>query len=390
MVVREREKGQFQEESFSGFSVTEADMSQGSDDWFRKVYSVLAESAGIERVSERLSREGRKSEFRSIIEDWVSTQTFFFLTEYGAGKRLQVQPPYLADLIPNKNGEVDVYAFNLRDYGNQKDSYVDFSGIDVAVREGLNRIYSQLATMDENEGMIRLSPSEFYKDFGSHYDVVEFYRVRKVKDDGSRVIEGRYLVLEKVLSQQERLFLINLANSEVKGVLSFDETQLLDYSADNLALNPRKIEYPQTEDPIFRLMEHLAGAFEKEFDSSLLASTDFYMYERIMDRVKAHIGLLVDLLLLGNEKTVINLLRNMMFESQYEWAESKGINPDDHIQKILDGDILLGFEMATEFSDPVANQWFDTKNGLNFCGLHSRSYQKTCMDCEAILMESAH
>lgn|SRR3989344_3427202 len=351
----------------------------GSEAWFRKVFPVLAEKAGIDRVREHLTQEDRESDLRGLVEEWVGAQAFFFLTEFGAGKRLPVQPSYLAEIVTQTN-EPEVYAFNLRDYGNQKKSYVDFDGVHPFVRKGLSRIYGGLAMMAENEGMIRVSPSEFYTNFGSHYDVVEFYRIREVREDNSRLMEGRYMVLDRKLSKEERLFLVNGMQDDRGTVPAFDGTNDLPYSIENLVLNPRMVSYTRGSDPVLDFMVSMSAEFNHRFGEPLVHSMDFHMYETIASRVADKASALVDLLLEGSEQQVIDLLRTMMFDSQREWAVYNNLDPDLHVQRILDGEIEIGFEMATT-GDPLLNTWFDTIVAERYCEMHAKYYHGNCPDC---------
>lgn len=352
----------------------------GSEAWFEKVYPVWAESDGALRVWEKLRVEGRESEFREVVTKWVGTQVFFFLTEFGAGKTLSLQPTYQSELL-EEEGEVVAYAFNIRDYGDQKKSQISFEGIDEAVRLGLSRIYSLLGELPENHGLVRVSPTEFYKDFNSSYDVVELYRVVSVREDGSRVMEGRYVVLDGVLSREERMFVANIHTGYdlVNGVVGTDG-EVVEYSHTNLVMNPQRVVYDsRSEDPTLLHVKDLNNLFRNKFGRDLVKEIDIEMYHKIDHRVKENIEDLVELLMCNDRLGYVAKLKGMMFESQKEWAVSKGIDPVWHMNEIIAGRFAVGFEIGgfgESVWDPVAKKWYDGGgvDGKKHCFVHEEDY----------------
>lgn len=365
---------------------------QGSMEWMQVVYPLESVSESIDRVSAKLAGEHREDELLEIVGRFETMQLFFYLTEYGAGKKLPIQPSYWGELHPSDDG-LRVFTPNLHDYGDQKESYVSFDGIDEVVRKGLDAIYENLNGMDVGEGMFRVSPSEFYKQFGSKNDVVEFYRISKIYEDGRREFEARYLVLDRVLSREERLFLANNCYGSFENIPQTTGNERVSYSIDNLALNPQKIRLEDVDDSILLMMWEMVNRFEAKFQTSLVKDTDFVMYEKIMKRVSENLPSYLDLLMAKEIYATWYLLKSMMFGSQRDWAMLRGIDPARHIHDIEDGQFVIGFEVGFDGIDPVFDSVFNNRfsNWLEhtilgncYCHIHRNRYVGNCLDCNLL------
>lgn len=374
------------ERVLSSESVSQAPLVQGSDEWLRLRFSAWAEVLGMERVRSRLQGENRMGDIDPIIEKWMFNQIYYFLTEFGAGRLLPIQPSYQAEIEVDEDGRFSVYALNLQDYGEQKRSYVSFDGVDVAVRDGLVTAYSTLSTMNPGEGLFRLSPSEYYTAFGSTYDVIEFYRVVEKKESGGRLIEGRYLILDRILSSQERTFIVN--QNDVSGgafITNTSGTEIIRSTPESIVRNPQMTIYePTSADPILDKIWQVASSYTAAYGKPLVSETDFFMYEKIQERVAENMPLILELCSKSqvDDREMIALLRSMMFSSQKQWAEMKGLDPDEHIQKIIDGEIVIGFETMSDFDDPVAVKALSKKKEVGFCEIHLKRFVGKCLECE--------
>ena len=364
-------------------------MEVGSGEWFGRVYPAWAESEGMKKVRQRLEMEGRGSEFREVVEEWVGTQVFFFLAEFGAGKTLSVQPPYRANLYFDDGGVV-VNSFNLPEYGNQKDSYTSFEGIAEPVRKGLELVYETLGRSKPGEGVARVSPTEFYVNYGSKYDVIELQLVEGFAEDGSRIIRGRYLVLDRPMNREERCFVNNwhagVASSE--GVVTMGGGEV-SYSTQALVMNPQWFVYENVEgDATLGHVKKLNAAFYEKFGRELVGETDFSMYGAIKKRVDDNVVDLVEMLLDERGDEFVGRLSEMMFSSQREWAVRQNIDPDQHIWKIRTGQIPIGFEIGgfgEMVWDPVAKTWYESgsSEGTKHCLVHEEDYRgDACPKCK--------
>jgi hypothetical protein len=183
-------------------SVETASFLPGVDD--RRLFNAANEIARAQEVlREHLAPQA--------VLGWVRHQVEGFLAEFGFGESLSVQPPYWLE-IARVEDSLQVYSFNLSEYGEQSASYFDAEGFPLQIGEGLHRAYSLLATSKEGEGVIIMSPSEFYQDYGSRYDVANVFRVAKEGPNG-RLVEGRYYLLNGRLTSSERAFVLNWHNS---------------------------------------------------------------------------------------------------------------------------------------------------------------------------------
>jgi hypothetical protein len=134
-------------------------------------------------------------------------------------------------------------------------------------------------------------------------------------------------------------------------------------------------------------MWEMSNSFESAFGRPLVGATDFAMYEKIFSRVQGNLPRIMELCMRADasDREVIPFLRSLMFSSQRQWAELRGVDPDEHIRRILDGELIIGFEVGFEFDDPTANNFFD--NGIDkqgYCFLHNKPFHRKCSDCESL------
>jgi len=283
---------------------------------------------------------------------WLTNQVEFFLTEFGVGEPLVIQPSYFLKII-KAGGEVKVGLLDVDEYGNQAGSFENTDGFPEAIAKGLRRANEMLAEAKKGEGVVILSPTDFYQDFGSKYDVMNLFRVMEIGDDGSRVVEGRFLLLNGGLDSAERVFLLNWHNDQVNIPL--------EATPDLIVSSPQQFSYGEDvlekSDPMIKHTEMLRLNFRQRFNKDLLkGEVDWSSYERVKRLVGGQIHLLRELLLVREESGFVNKLKSMMIESQRLWAETNWIDPDIHIAAIFTGQLQLGgIHPLTKESDPFAN-----------------------------------
>lgn len=269
---------------------------------------------------------------------WLRNQTESFLAEFGVGEAFSIQPPYRFKIC-DQNSSVKVFSSQAPEYGEQSASFRSAEGFPNEISEGLARAYRLLSVAEEGEGVIIVSPSDFYRDYGSRYDVANFFRVVEVQSDDSRLVEGRYTLLNGRLSDGERAFLLNWhgGESRIAGNTTPNE----------IVRTPQRFCYRERElreeDPIAAHVTFFARVFEQQFGKRLLwKERDQSMHKEVMGIVGRNLELLRSFLLAGNKKGFMGRLKAMMLESQSRWAEEEGIDPKRHLADLLEGRLIIG------------------------------------------------
>lgn len=318
---------------------------------------------------------------------WLRHQVESFLTEFGVGEALSIQPSYWFEL-QSIDGDHQVFSLNIPEYGEQSESYVSVEGFPHATGEGLISAYRLLSSADAGDGVIIVSPTEFYEEYGSRYDVANLFRVVEVRDDGYRLVEGRFLLLNGGLTSYERAFLLNWHDLEAR--------VSADASAHEIVRRPQRFHYREQildeEDPIAAHAAFINYVFKQQFGKDLLGGdNDMAMYETVRELVDRRLHSLHQFLLVGDKERFIGSLRGMMFGSQREWARERGIDPEAHIQDILFGRVSVGgIHPITGL--PVDDGLDSMLNGIESCGEvgskhcaeHGDYEGKACPECRKL------
>lgn len=284
----------------------------------------------IEKTFEAL----RKKVEPEVVMQWLQNQVKFVLSEFGVGEMLALQPPNY-QLVRNNQGVLQVMSAEASAYGDQLPSFLAAQGFPEPVREGLFKVYTGLAEAQTGEGFVRYSPTEFYQHLNSITDVLEIYRVIEAREDGSRLVEGRYVLLN-VLPSSERAFVINWHNLKT-GITA-------EASPDLLIASPQKFPFSnfslRSEDPVAEHMSRLEQEFLQQFGHGLMyGDIDKSLYALVENLAARNIHELGRVLINGG---FIEKLKALILLSQAKWARFKGIDPIKHLGDIFSGRIILG------------------------------------------------
>lgn len=343
----------------------------------------------IARASEVLSKHLAPY----AVLEWLRGQAEGFLAEFGFGESLSIQPPYWLE-ISKTDADPQVFCLNLREYGEQAESYRDAPNFPEVVGEGLMSAYRMLSSAQAGEGVIIVSPTDFYKDYGSKYDVANFFRVVEVSKDGSRLVEGRYLLLNRGLTNYQRAFLLNWHSHEAHIPI--------DASAKRIVKSPQLFRFGELalndEDPIAAHIDKLRRAFMSQFGKELLGGeSDLSLYGVIRELVSQNLKSLHNFVLGKDEYSILRKLKDMMFSSQRVWAREREIDPDVHIEDILFGRTVIGGihpatgESTDYYKDPFTGEWIAgsecevNADGRKECPKCHRIYEgEECPQCRKV------
>lgn len=361
--------------------------------------------------------------YHELAQLWLQTQITFFLTEFGAGKNLQIQPPYYL-IVENDDNGMYVSAANTRYFGDVASRFRDFNS---QVGIGLEKIYlGSQAYGDQFLGIV-VSPTEKYQDFESTTDVINFFAHAFLADtEGSShesLVLGCYLILNEILTHEQRAFIRNaLATMSHDGQitpdtvrtdawLSSDEESWLPANPDIMVQHPHIGNNNPFDSPA-HFMHWLSNAFQERFSITLVKPAEIAMYGYIEWLVHQHINEAYQLLKTNNESAYYDLLQLMLFESQAVWklltataSENdkrdlmvKDFNSKSDAQhfsvwqiQLLDSmtqhllDIRFGYfaiggihpstgEGLSLFWDPIAQDWF----GGGVCSSNEKGLCKIC------------
>lgn len=264
---------------------------------------------------------------------WVSQQTEGFLAEFGLGESLSIQPSYWFELR-DTNGFPGVFPLNIPEYGEQSASYREAPGFPSEIGLGLERAYRLLHEAQTGEGVVIVSPTNFYREYGSRFDVMNLFRVTKDDGAGTRVVEGRYVLLNGALADHERAFVLNWHNPEAS-VPSNTSPQLV-------VLSPQRFRYGEaalaSRDPIVTHTQELERIFTRRFGKALLGGeTDLGLYGVVRAVVASGAERLLRAVLASDAQRLLATLKELLVSSQRTWAGARGIDPDEHL-----ADIFLG------------------------------------------------
>ncbi len=368
--------------------------------------------------------------YHELASLWLQSQITFFLTEFGAGKNLQIQPPYYL-LVEHDDDGMFVSAANTRYFGDVASRFRDFNS---QVGIGLEKVYEGSEEHQENFLGIVVSPTEKYQDFGSTTDVINFFAhafladTTEVSNEG--LVLGCYLILNEILSNQQRAFIRNALTSmsEDGGInpdavrtdawLSSDEASWLPANPDIMVQHPHIGRHNPFENSA-HFMRWLSDNFEQRFGKELIRPAEIAMYGYIEWLVQQNINEAYQLIKTGNKSDYYDLLRMMLFESQAVWKllsetayQSRSIEQGDghllpdltvfhppfsdyklidamsqHLWAIRSGNFAIGGihpstgEGLSQFWDPIAQDWF----GGDTC---SSNETETCRKCGHELKEN--
>jgi len=299
-----------------------------------RVFNVAHELEGAIRV---LAEHAKPK----AVENWLGNQVSSFLAEFGMGETLAVQLPYWLVVETDEEG-VNVSVLNIPEYGEQSQSYVEAGDFRPAVHEGLMKAYKLLSEAEEGEVVIIVSPTELYQEYGSINDVANPFRVVKKREDGSRLVEGRYLLLN-VLKNYERAFLLNW-HGDRAGISA-------DASPEEIVSSPQKFRLGERmlkkEDPMAAHALFLNQRFKQQFGKDLLAGeSDLSLYGEITELVQANLSFLYNSLFLEDREEskfqFFSKLKEMIIDCQGFWAEVKGIDVKDHMRRFYAGYLPIG------------------------------------------------
>jgi hypothetical protein len=359
--------------------------------------------------------------YHNLAQLWLQTQITFFLTEFGAGKNLQIQPPYYLLVEHDENG-MYVSAANTRYFGDVASRFRDFNS---QVGVGLEKIYIGSEAFQESFLGVVISPTEKYQDFGSTTDVINFFAHAFLADtkeaSNESLVLGCYLILNEILSNEQRTFIRNaLAEMSIDGHisphevrtdawLSSDEAHWHPTHTDIMVQHPHIGNHNPFENPS-HFMQWISDKFQQRFDKALVKPAEIAMYGFIEWLVQQHINEAYRLLKAGNKSDYYDLLELMLFESQAVWklltvtntekldligkdfvskTEAKNISAwqlqlidsmSQHLWDIRFGYFAIGGihpstgEGLSQFWDPIAQDWF----GGDVCSSNEKGLCKIC------------
>lgn len=361
--------------------------------------------------------------YRELAQLWLQTQITFFLTEFGAGKNLQIQPPYYLIVEEDEDG-LFVSAANTRYFGDVASRFRDFNS---QVGIGLEKIYSGSEVFQEHFLGVVVSPTEEYQDFGSTTDVINFFAHAFLADSGcapnESLVLGCYLILNEVLSNEQRAFIRNAlaamtSHAEIipdtvrtDAWLSSDATSWLPTNPDIMVQHPHIGDHNPFENPA-HFMSWISDIFQQRFEKDLIEPAQITMFGYIEWLTQQTINEAYQFVKTGDKPGYYKLLRNLLFESQAVWKlltetsqlpttvdsvatgwsiKAPGANyatwsdrlidsMSQHLWAVRSGNFAIGGihpstgEGLWQFWDPVANDWF----GGDVCSAPERD---TCTQC---------
>lgn len=315
---------------------------------------------------------------------WIRHQAEGFLAEFGFGESLSIQPSYWLE-IHTTSGVPEVFPLNIPEYGEQSVSYLEAPDFPPDIGQGLGRAYRMLSDAETGEGVIIVSPTDFYKDFGSRFDVINLFRVVENDGLGIRMVEGRYLLLDGALADHERAFLLNWHNPKANVPA--------DASPDLIVRSPQRFQFGSQElgatDPIVAHAEELERIFSERFGKALLGGeSDLGLYELVRSLVDSGVEDLMRAVLDKDAQRLLTTLRTMMVTSQRSWASERGIDPDEHLLDIFSGRRPIGgihpltglpveetSGVGLDSGEPCESE------GLRRCVIHGEYEGESCPQC---------
>jgi hypothetical protein len=361
--------------------------------------------------------------YHDLARRWLQTQITFFLTEFGAGKNLQIQPPYYLIVEHDADG-MFVSAANTRYFGDVSSRFRDFNS---QVGVGLEKIYIGSEVFRESFLGVVISPTEKYQDFGSTTDVINFFAHAFLADTkeaaNESLVLGCYLILNEILSNEQRSFIRNaLAEMSIEGHISPHEVRSDAWlSSDEeswLPANPNiMVQHPHIGnnnpfDSPAHFMHWLSDTFQERFAITLIKPAEIAMYGYIEWLVQQHMSDAYQFLKTDNKSAYYDLLQLMLFESQAVWKLLSETTSDtikrnlmvkdlvsktdakhfsawqfqlvdsmtQHLMDIRFGIFAIGGihpstgEGLWQFWDPIAQDWF----GGDACSTSEKSICRKC------------
>ena len=368
--------------------------------------------------------------YHELAQLWLQSQITFFLTEFGAGKNLQIQPPYYL-LVEHDEDGMYVSSANTRYFGDVASRFRDFNS---QVGIGLEKIYlGSQAYGDQFLGIV-VSPTEKYQDFGSTTDVINFFAHAFLADtkgtSNEALVLGCYLILNEILTQEQRAFIRNALATmshdaqftpdtvRTDAWLSSDKASWLPANPDIMVQHPHIGDHNPFDNPS-HFIHWISDKFQQRFGKVLIRPAELAMYGYIEWLVQLQINRAYELLQAGQKDAYYELLRSLLFESQAVWKlltqssnQSNTLNVlttsffsnesepmpsslqdqlldsmSQHLWAIRSGNFAIGGihpstgEGLLQFWDPIAQDWF----GGNNC---SSSETETCRKCGHELKEN--
>lgn len=392
-----------------------------SDLWFDMMMNFAKERARLRGYRYEMQEYTRKrgqqfmeNDYHMLAKQHVSQQVAFFLSEYGCGQYLQIQPAYYT-LVGVDEGRLWAGPQGLRQFGDHARSYVAENKL---VGDGLMHIYEQMVELPVGALAAVVSPTEQYQDYNSATDVINFFRKLGIDDEGNAIVEAQYFVLGRVLSTKERRFLHNLyymfAN---EGRIGADEVPVdrLLLQGKKLAIqDPRRADvevlvkrpnvffasFIQGEEPLVELIHATSNYFEARFGDRLLTQDHSRMYPIVKGLAEGRQGELLAYLYDDNREDYYGVLRELWFTCQRRWAllHEKATHPLEHIQRIIGGDLMLGFwdggpsdmvPHGTSGDWQFGGPWQEGDEKKKYCKTHECWYTgDVCPQCSRVIFSA--
>jgi hypothetical protein len=361
----------------------------GSDRWLNVRMNFANELEGLnkcranfDKETQYLPCEQRERLYLDLRQRLLRSQWKYFLSEFGCDKFLALQPPH-ESLISQDQGLYRVSWGGLRQFGDQSARYIE---ADEDVGLGLQYVYGGLWGKGIGAGAGVMSPTEKYRSHDSTIDVVDLMFVFR-QGNGVAEVTGQYLVLDQVLSTEERRFIHNLfgllndhltiediarkSHKEVCQLVSTDYLQAGDErlcgegEVEMLVKRPNvfKGSGVRDESEIYDFDRHLDQIFEIRFGRHLINQMDIAMYPVINQLVNLYEEQLTKSLLDENESEYLGGLRELFCYCQVWWQILQ------EIQKIsLNHDSDNCEISATEILSSVEEHMWDIRQGLIMVG----------------------
>ncbi|OGY17795.1 MAG: hypothetical protein A2900_06155 [Candidatus Chisholmbacteria bacterium RIFCSPLOWO2_01_FULL_50_28] len=389
----------------------------GSEPWFGKIFNFDHE---LRRTQEVIDRVGIAIGVPAVLES-LRAKSRALLSEYGVGERALTVQPLTRYVMRNIDGAWGVYAYQLDEYGEQLESYLDFDQYPEAVGEGLKKAFSTLVDSEVGEGVVIISPTELYAKYDSKGNVINPLVVVD-KRDCEVEVAGWFLFVDRRLSNRERAFLLNIHTLGVDfGIDALDShtqdammTRLSDMDdvivespifPEWLVRTPRSFRFPAEVAELKRLpkspstageyvhvhsvlapyLAALDGLFRQRFGRYLFefdAEGEREQEERVCTLIRDNAQGLLGLLLKEDKRAFLKTLWGMLSFGQRQWAKEKGRDVDRYMDALLSGEIqIAGFHPSTredtgQYWDPITQSWI---GGEDACG--SENGKKRCERC---------
>lgn len=382
-------EGNFASDGFiDSYLPLSAEQKQLKEMWFRYRYErIKTGTLSTETLTDAWN------DYQVIAKQWLKTQIELGLNEFGVGKP-RMMPSYYFVVNQSEDGQIAVAPLNTFEFVNLADSFLTH---DERVGEGIGKIYQASLTAQEGTGMARVSGLELYQQYKSLTDVIEFYRVIG-RDAGRSIVEGRYVLVGRQLSTQERAFVHNYLQlngsrpqaQEVPVPLDSvitDSDGPLTTTADNLIKNPAKFRYSDNgQDSISSMVARLNRSFEQRFSQALIEHNGIEMYQIIARKMDEVIDELFEVTFNGNNDRYRSIVGNLLAELQMIWASVNRpeVEPIEHLRQVYLGFYRMPFAHATtgenlwNFGNPITNTWYYG----DACGGASIEVGKKCKKCD--------